>query len=176
MPFIFLGEILMNNNQGLMREPITQAPAYNPTQSQQPQNHTSMTVFGPGPFVVDMVKTTLNNDNFRTVVWTGANTQLTTMMLKPGEDIGLEVHPHTDQILFIEQGRGVCQMGTAENNLTLAQPIFADYAVFVPAGTWHNITNTGSVPLKLYTVYAPPAHAFGTVHPTKEVAEAEEHH
>jgi len=172
----------MNNssNQGLVREPIAQAPAHytnqTSSQNQQLQNHTSLTDFGPGPFVVDIVKTTLNNNNYRTVVWTGANTQLTTMMIKPGEDIGLEVHHHTDQILFIEQGHGVCQMGAAESNLTLAQPIFADYAVFVPAGTWHNITNTGNIPLKLYTIYAPPGHAFGAVHPTKAVAEAEEGH
>jgi mannose-6-phosphate isomerase-like protein (cupin superfamily) len=135
-----------------------------------------MTDFGPTPFVIDIVKATLANDNYRTVLWTGGNMQLTTMMIKPGEDIGLEVHPHTDQFLRIEQGQGVCQMGPTKDNLTLAQPVFDDYGVFVPAGTWHNITNTGSTPLKLYTLYAPPNHAFGAVPPTKAVAEAEEDH
>lgn len=136
----------------------------------------AMTDFGPQPFVVDIAKATLNNDNFRTALWSGTNLQLTVMSLNPGEDIGLEVHPHVDQFLRLEGGQGLCQMGDRQNNLHFAVPVFEDSAIFIPAGTWHNLTNTGSTPLKLYSVYAPPNHATGTVHPTKEIAEAEEGH
>ncbi|MCL2350443.1 MAG: cupin domain-containing protein [Defluviitaleaceae bacterium] len=132
--------------------------------------------FGPQPFVVDIAKATLNNENYRTALWTGAHLQLTVMNIQPGDDIGLESHPHVDQFLRIESGQGVCQMGDAKNNLYFTQPVFDDSAIFIPAGTWHNVTNTGSTPLKLYSIYAPPNHAHGTVHPTKEVAEAEEGH
>ncbi|MCL2397028.1 MAG: cupin domain-containing protein [Defluviitaleaceae bacterium] len=134
------------------------------------------TDFGGRPFVVDIQQATLSNDTYRTALWTGQHLQLTVMNINPGDDIGLEAHPHVDQFLRVEQGQGVVQMGTGPNNLHFAMPVFNDYAVFVPAGTWHNITNTGNAPLKLYTIYAPPNHAFGTIHPTKEVAEAEEHH
>ena len=133
------------------------------------------TDFGPNPFVVDIAKATLANDNFRTVLWTGKHLQLTVMSILPGEDIGLEVHPHTDQFLRIEGGQGLCQMGKTPCSLKFVQPVFEDSAIFVPAGRWHNITNTGNTPLKLYSIYAPPNHAHGAVHPTKAVAEAEEH-
>jgi len=93
------------------------------------------------------------------------------MTIRPGEDIGLEIHPDTDQFLRIEEGQGIVQMGPSKRNLTFRQPVFADTAVFVPAGTWHNITNIGSGPLKLYSIYAPPHHRHGTVHPTKAIAE-----
>ena len=133
------------------------------------------TDFGPRPFVVDIEKATLANDTFRTALWTGPHMQLTMMCLQPGEDIGLEVHPHVDQFLRLEQGRGVTMMGLTEDNLAFVQPIFQDSAVFVPAGTWHNIINTGDGPMRLYSIYAPPNHAPGTVHETKEIAEQEEH-
>ena len=136
----------------------------------------SMTDFGPRPFVVDIEKATLANNTFRTALWSGTHMQLTVMCIAPGEDIGLEVHPHVDQFLRLEQGRGVTMMGLTEDNLVFVQPVFADSAVFVPAGTWHNIINTGDEPMKLYSIYAPPNHAPGTVHETKEIAELEEGH
>jgi len=139
-------------------------------------NSIAPTDFGGKPFVVDIARATLHNDTFRTALWSGPNLQLTLMSIKPGEDIGLEMHPHVDQFLRIEEGKGVVQMGDGPNSLHFAQPVFDDFAVFVPAGTWHNITNTGDIPMKLYSIYAPPNHAFGAVHPTKEVAEAEEGH
>jgi len=132
--------------------------------------------FGGMPFVVDIKRATLNNETFRTALWSGTHLQLTLMCIAPGEDIGLEAHPHVDQFLRIEEGQGVVQMGDGPNGLHFAQPIYDDYAVFVPAGTWHNITNTGHTHMKLYSIYAPPNHAFGTVHETKAVAEAEEGH
>ena len=132
--------------------------------------------FGPQPFVIDIARATTHNNTFRTALWTGPHLQLTVMSINPGEDIGLEVHPDVDQFLRIEEGRGITLMGPSRDNLIFAQPIFEDSAVFVPAGIWHNIINTGDTPLKLYTIYAPPNHAFGTVHETKEIAEKEEGH
>ena len=129
---------------------------------------------GPNPFVSNIHHTTNANNTFRTALWTGNRLQLTLMSLQPGEDIGLEVHPHTDQFLRIEQGHGVTQMGKSRDNLTFQQMIGPGSALFVPAGTWHNLTNTGQIPLKLYSIYAPPNHPFGTVHETKAEAAEEE--
>jgi len=134
------------------------------------------TDFGGKPFVIDITKATECNETFRTALWTGSHLQLTVMCIHPGEDIGLEVHPHVDQFLRVESGRGLIQMGDRRDDLCFEQPVFDDSAIFVPAGTWHNITNIGDKPLKLYTVYAPPNHAFGAVHQTKAIAEAEEGH
>ena len=130
---------------------------------------------GPNPFVVDIHKATNSNDTFRTALWTGTYLQLTLMSIPAGEDIGLEVHPHVDQFLRVESGQGLVQMGSSRDNLTFRQPAFEDSAIFIPAGTWHNLTNTGSKPLKLYSIYAPPNHPKGTVHQTKAIAEAAEH-
>lgn len=99
---------------------------------------------------------------------------MTLMSINPGEDIGLETHPHVDQFLRLEQGQGMVQMGKEKNNLTFSQNVSDDFAIIIPAGTWHNLTNTGSTPLKLYSIYAPPNHPFATVHATK--ADAEESH
>lgn len=89
------------------------------------------------------------------------------MSLKVGEDIGLEIHPNVDQFLRIEQGQGIVQMGNRKDNLNFVQNVYDDFAIMIPAGTWHNVTNTGNIPLKLYSIYAPPQHPFGTVHVTK---------
>ena len=122
-----------------------------------------------------MVIFCIYNDTFRTALWTGKHLQLTTMSIPVGGDIGLEVHPDLDQFLRIEDGHGLVQMGNSKDNLYFRQPAYNDYAIFVPAGTWHNLTNMGNKPLKLYSIYAPPSHPFGTVHQTKAIADAEEH-
>ena len=101
--------------------------------------------------------------------------QLTVMTIPPGGDIGLEIHPDTDQFLRIEEGQGVVQMGPSQRNLTFRQPVFEDTAIFIPAGTWHNVTNVGHSPLRLYSIYAPPHHPHGTIHHTKAIAERMEH-
>lgn len=147
----------------------------NANMPRRPRPSGNMSDHGPGPFIVDIRKATIHNDTFRTALWTGSHLQLTLMTILPGEDIGLEVHPNVDQFLRIEEGQGLTQMGNRKDNLTLRQPVFDDFAIFVPAGTWHNITNTGNRPLKLYSIYAPPDHPWGTVHQTKAIAEAEEH-
>lgn len=128
--------------------------------------------YGPYPFVIDIDKATLQNNTYRTALWTGEHLQLTLMSINPGEDIGLEIHPDIDQFFRIEQGSGFVEMGKHPQNLNFKKHISEDTGIVVPAGYWHNITNTGNVPLKLYSIYAPPKHPFGTVHRTKEDAES----
>ncbi len=130
--------------------------------------------FGPNPYVVDIEELTLNNTTFRTAAWTGSNLQMTLMAIEPGDDIGLEVHEDHDQFLRIEQGTARVEMGPKSDEL-VATEAEDDYAIFVPAGTWHNIINTGDKPLKLYSIYAPAEHEHGTVHATKAIADAAEH-
>lgn len=131
---------------------------------------------GPSPYVVNIEELTTANNNFRTAAWTGKNLQTTLMSIQPGDDIGLEVHQDHDQFLRIEEGIGFVQMGDTVDNLDFEANAEDDFAIFVPAGKWHNITNTGSSPLKLYSIYAPVEHPHGTVHATKTDAEADEHH
>jgi mannose-6-phosphate isomerase-like protein (cupin superfamily) len=130
--------------------------------------------YGPNPFVVNINEATKQNNTYRTALWTGTHLQVTVMSLNAGEDIGLEMHPDVDQFLRIEQGQGIVQMGKTKDNLTFQRNVLDDSAIMIPAGTWHNLTNTGNIPLKLYSIYAPPNHPFGTVHVTKADAEAAE--
>ncbi len=138
------------------------------------QNSGGLRDYGPTPFVINIERATLQNNNFRTVLWTGTHMQLTLMSIKSGEDIGIEMHPNVDQFLRIEQGQGVVMMGNSMDNLNYQQRVNPSDAIIVPAGTWHNVINTGRIPLKLYSIYAPPQHPFGTVHVTKQ--DAQEHH
>ncbi len=129
---------------------------------------------GPNPNAFNIDKLTLANDNYRQVIWSGFNLQVTLMSIEPGKDVGLEAHPQNDQFLRLESGKGLCQMGDSKDNLTFKQEVKDDWAVVVPAGTWHNITNTGDEPLKLYSIYAPVHHAAGIVQATAEQAEKDE--
>ena len=132
---------------------------------------------GPRPYAVDIEAATVQNDTFRTALWTGEHLQLTLMSIPVGGEIGLEAHDEIDQFLRLEQGRGRVQMGPSRDDLSFEQEIEDDWVVLVPAGTWHNITNVGNEPLKVYSIYTPPEHPHGTVHQTKEEADAaEEHH
>lgn len=133
------------------------------------------TDYGKQPFVLDIEQATLENDNFRVAKWTGSNLQMTLMTIQVGDDIGLEVHQDHDQFLRIEQGEAKVEMGPSETDLSYQQSASDDFAIFVPAGTWHNVTNVGDEPLKLYSIYAPSEHPHGTVHATKAEAEAAEH-
>ena len=128
--------------------------------------------YGPKPYVVDIDRATKQNTNYRTALWTGKHLQLTLMSIPVGGDIGVEVHPVIDQFIRIEQGQGIAQMGPNKNNLNFQRRVGDGFAIFVPAGTWHNVVNTGNVPLKLYSIYAPPQHPRGTVHATKAIAHA----
>ena len=127
--------------------------------------------YGPEPIVVNMEDITKQNNTFRTVLWTGNHMQLTLMSLNPGESIGLEMHPNIDQFIRIEQGRGLVQIGNAQNNFTIQKKVFDNNAFIIPAGKWHNLTNIGENSLKLYSIYAPPNHSKGTIHYTKKDAE-----
>ncbi len=130
--------------------------------------------YGPAPYVVNIDEATIKNDTFRTAIWTGKHLQVTLMSIAPGEDIGLEIHPHLDQFLRLEQGTGIVQMGDRQDQLTFQRKVAQDDAIMIPAGTWHNVINTGNTPIKLYSIYAPPQHPPGTVHQTKADAEAAE--
>ena len=114
---------------------------------------------------------TLANENFRTVLFTGGRIQLTVMRLAPGEEIGVEMHEHLDQFLRIEQGSGRVTFGRAEDQVDEEHDVEDDWAIIVPGGVWHNVINTGSGDLKLYSLYAPPEHPPETVHKTKADAE-----
>lgn len=120
-------------------------------------------------FCDNIDKLTVANEDFRRVLYTARNLQLVLMTLPPGCDIGEEVHPDRDQFFRIEEGRGVIDIDGVENHVE------DDFAVIVPAGARHNVRNTGSQPLRLYTIYGPPEHKDGILHATKEEAE-ERHH
>ncbi len=125
-------------------------------------------------FTVDIEKKTLANNYFRKVLFTGKHAQLVVMCLRPGEEIGNEVHPKVDQFFRIEQGKAIFVL---RGKKTVARN---GDAVIVPAGTYHNVINAlKTQKLKLYTIYSPPNHPDGTVHKTKaaaELAEAKKHH
>lgn len=121
-------------------------------------------------FVDDIEKRTEDNGDFRRVLYTGRNMQLVLMALPPGEEIGSEVHEDRDQFFRVEAGSGEIVIdGTASK-------VEADMAMIVPAGARHNVRNTGTGPLKLYTLYAPPEHREGTVHATKADADGDHEH
>jgi mannose-6-phosphate isomerase-like protein (cupin superfamily) len=127
-------------------------------------------------WVGNIEQETLDNDTFRTVVFTGDHHQLTVMRVAAGEDIGLEVHPENDQFIRIEQGEARLELGRSKDSVDETHEVRDDWAFIVPAGVWHNVVNTGSSELKLYSLYAPPHHPDGTVHRTKADAEAAEQH
>lgn len=122
----------------------------------------------------DIEKATKANSTFRTVLFTGTAMQLTLMSVAPGQDIGIEMHPATDQFLRVEAGSARVVMGSSKDKLDERHELTKDWAVIVPAGTWHNVINTSNEPLKLYSIYAPPAHPPNAVHRTKTDAEAAE--
>ncbi|PSJ37542.1 cupin domain-containing protein [Allosphingosinicella deserti] len=108
---------------------------------------------------------TVANEDFRRVLYTGKNLQLVLMTLKPGEEIGEEVHEDRDQFFRVEEGEGTVYIDGAPNKVR------DDFAVIVPAGARHNVVNDGSAPLRLYTLYGPPEHKDKVVHKTKEQAD-----
>lgn len=119
-------------------------------------------------FCDDIEKLTEANEDFRRVLYTGKHLQLVLMTLQPGEEIGEEVHSERDQFFRIEEGEGIIDIDGRANRVE------DDFAVIVPAGARHNVRNTGSEPLRFYTLYGPPEHRDGIVQATR--AEAEERH
>jgi mannose-6-phosphate isomerase-like protein (cupin superfamily) len=119
-------------------------------------------------FKGNIEKETIDNDNFRKVLYTGKHMQLVLMTLKPGEEIGAEIHQHNDQFFRFESGAGTCTVD--ENNYQVSD----GDAVLVPAGAKHNVMNTGTEPFKMYTIYGPPNHQDGIVRATKEEADVKD--
>ena len=129
---------------------------------------------GGKPALINIHKETLSNRNFRTAIWTGEYLQTTVMSIPAGGEIGLEMHDNLDQFIRVESGLGNVYMGSSRLNVRFFGKVNPDYAILIPAGTWHNLVNVGTFPLKVYSVYAPPQHPFGTVHATKLDADREE--
>lgn len=117
---------------------------------------------------IDIVAAAKANSFFRRVLSTGKYAQVVVMSIPPGGEIGEEVHEHVDQVLAFVYGEGTAILDGRES------PITRDHLLHVPAGARHNVINTGQVDLRLYTVYAPPQHAQGTIHKTKAEADADE--
>ena len=120
-------------------------------------------------YVVNIEQETLNNTDFRRVLYTGKHSQLVVMSLKPGEDIGEEVHK-LDQFIRIEAGQAEVVIDGTTHQLP------ADSAVIIPHGAKHNVINTGDEDVKLYTIYSPPEHLDGTIRATKEEATSNPEH
>ena len=129
---------------------------------------------GPRPNAFDIRQATIDNESYRRVAWTGEHLQITLMSIKPGGSIGLEMHPGTDQFVRIDAGEGRCVMGPSEKDLNFEQEVREGWSVEVPAGTWHDVINTGDRDLQLYVIYAPSHHAQGIVQETPQEAEADE--
>lgn len=131
---------------------------------------------GKQPWTVDIEEITVENEDFQIVRWTGSSMQMTLMSIPPGGEIGLEMHGDIDQFIRVEQGKAQVVMGEKEDALTFDKKVEDDWAIFIPAGYWHNVINIGEEPLKVYSIYSPPEHPFGTRFETYEEAmEAHDH-
>lgn len=128
---------------------------------------------GPQPQSFDIDRATIANPDYRSVAWSGRYLQVTLMSIPVGGDIGLEAHPETDQFLRLEAGKGKVRMGTSADHLTFEGEVSEGWCVLVPAGTWHNITNTGTRPMQVYTIYAPAHHKPAKVQGTQAIAAAD---
>lgn len=120
-------------------------------------------------YTTNIEKDTIENENFRKVLYTAKNMQLVVMSLEVGEEIGLETHPEHDQFIRIDAGSAKAILNGEESELSDGD------CVIIPAGVEHNVINSGSEKLKLYTIYSPPEHPDGTVHATKAEADADHH-
>jgi mannose-6-phosphate isomerase-like protein (cupin superfamily) len=129
---------------------------------------------GPQPNAFDIEQVTTENTAYRVVAWTGTYLQVTLMAIPVGESIGLEAHPETDQFLRLDAGRGRVRMGPSKDELTFVKDVSDGWSIQVPAGTWHDVENTGDEPLRLYTIYAPVHHAPGIVQQRRADAERDE--
>lgn len=128
---------------------------------------------GPKPQSFDIETATKENLDYRFVAWSGRYLQVTLMSIPVGGDIGLEAHPETDQFLRIDAGHGRVQMGPAKDDMPFEQDVSDGWCVLVPAGTWHNVTNTGAAPMQVYAIYAPAHHKPGKVQSTSAAAETD---
>ena len=130
--------------------------------------------YGGMPLVLNLPSAAQRSSAFRQTLWTGKDLQLTVMSVPVGEEIGCEMHEDHDQMLRVEEGVALLRIGDCRENLKDARRVSAGMALLVPAGLYHNVINVGQVPLKISSVYGPPAHPRGTVHLTKADADAAE--
>ena len=186
-----------NNNNYNLQDYYKKFPAYNSnhpsnsqrkaTQNSSETNYThnqrqelpympSQVDQGPTPYSMNISVVSLDNDSFRQAICTGQHLQVTIMSIEVGGEIGYEVHSNLDQLLYIEQGEGLVVMGANMDNMDYQESVYDGYSIFIPAGTMHNLINEGEIPIKLFSVYAPPAHPHGTVHETVEDAMEDEHY
>lgn len=148
---------------------------------EQPARETAQAVveygedMGTEPWVLDIEGATVANANYRIAMWTGEYMQMVLMSLKPGEIIDLELHESHDQFIRIEQGEARVLMGKTKDDMSFDKNVFDDWAIFIPAGYWHEVRNIGDTDLKLYTLYAPGEHPKGTLHKTYEDAKEHDH-
>lgn len=127
--------------------------------------------FGPNPYVANPERLVEKNGDFRVAVWTGEYLQMTIMCIPVCGEIGLEIHEDTDQLIRVERGSAIVRMGKCRDKMDFCHTVCQGDALFVPAGIWHNVINTGNEALKVSSVYAPPHHPRGTVQHTKDIAE-----
>ena len=133
--------------------------------------HPEIRDYGGEPFLFNIHHATEMNENFRTTLWTGRDLQLTLMSIPVRGEIGVEMHNDVDQFIRVENGMARVYMGSCRSNLREMGCVDQNDAILIPAGTWHNLVNVGTRPLKIYSIYAPPTHPFGTVHRLQEDAE-----
>jgi mannose-6-phosphate isomerase-like protein (cupin superfamily) len=131
------------------------------------QNQIQIKDYGNEPIIVDINSLAKQNNYYRNTLWTGEHLQVVLMSINVNESIGLEVHPNLDQFVYIEQGHGIVMIGDDKDSLDYKKIVSRGFAFIIPAGKWHNFTNTSNIPVKLYTIYAPPEHKPGTIHKTK---------
>jgi mannose-6-phosphate isomerase-like protein (cupin superfamily) len=130
---------------------------------------------GNKPYVFNACELARQNRNYRTTIWTGVHMQLTLMCIPAGTDTGIEMHNNFDQLIRIESGMGKIEMGGSRSELSQKADLNACTTVIIPKGTYHRIISTGNQPLRLLSVYAPPAHKYGTVDRTKDDESKKEH-
>ena len=129
---------------------------------------------GAKPLILPIRNEVCSKTNFRTAVWTGRNLQVTVMCIPVGGEVGLEIHEDVEQVLQIESGLARVYMGKTKQEVKCLGLADSGSLIIVPTKTWHNIINVGRMPLKLYSIYAPVQHPFGTVHTTKQDSDLSE--
>ena len=130
---------------------------------------------GSVPDTLNLEQAAQQNQNFRIPLWTGNHLQLTVMCIPFRGEIGLELHPDTDQLIRVEDGQASVRMGQSRDQLSFQRCLRTGDVILIPRGTWHNVLNIGNRMLKLSSIYAPPQHPRGTIHRTKADAEHDEH-
>ena len=152
------------------------AQAQSPAGAAKEKSDITITDIGPKPQSFDLENATRANTNFRTTAWTGRFLQMTLMSIPVGGEIGWEVHPDGDQFLRLDGGHGHVQMGESKERITFERDVSDGWCILIPAGMWHNVTNTGKEPMQLYVIYAPPEHEAGKTHKTAADSAADHHH